>query len=107
MGMLLLAPVLFAQADPPERVARLNFVEGSVSYLPSGGGDDDWVAAMINRPLTTGDRLWVDTGSRCELHSGSTVIRLNSTTGISFLNLDDATMQMSGNIAASFAIHCD
>jgi hypothetical protein len=48
----------FAQVDPPDRVARLNFIEGAVSYLPSGGDQNDWVAAVMNRPLTTGDRLW-------------------------------------------------
>ena len=94
IGILLLPAVLFAQADPPERVARLNFIEGAVSYLPSGGSDSDWVAAALNRPLTTGDRLWADANTRCELHSGSTAIRLNSNTGISFLNLDDTTMQI-------------
>jgi len=29
----------FAQVDPPERVARLNLIEGAVSYLPSGVGE--------------------------------------------------------------------
>jgi hypothetical protein len=91
-----------AQADPPERVARLNLAQGSVSYLPSGGGDNDWVAAVLNRPLTIGDRLWTDDGARAELHIGSTAIQLDSNTGISFLNLDDSVAQMQlsdGSIA--------
>jgi hypothetical protein len=83
-----------AQVDPPDRVARLNFVQGSISYLPAGGADNDWVAAVPNRPLTTGDRLWADSDSRGELHIGSTAIRLDSNTGISFLNLTDTTMQI-------------
>ncbi len=88
------AQVAFAQVDPPERVARLNFIEGAVSYLPSGGNEDDWVAAVMNRPLTTGDRLWTDANSRGELHIGSTAVRMNSNTGISFLNLDDTAVQI-------------
>ena len=84
----------FAQADPPERVARLNFIEGAVSYLPSGGDENDWVTVVMNRPLTTGDRLWADANSRGELHIGSTAIRMNSNTGISFLNLDDTSVQI-------------
>ncbi len=87
-------PKAQAQADPPDRVARLNFVQGSVAFLPSGGDEDDWVAAALNRPLTTGDRLWADTNSRGELHIGSIAIRMDSNTGISFLNLDDTTVQI-------------
>ena len=83
-----------AQADPPERVARLNFIVGAVSYLPSGGNENDWVTVDMNRPLTTGDRLWADANSRGELHIGSTAVRMNSNTGFSFLNLDDTSVQI-------------
>lgn len=78
--------------DPPGRVARLNYMQGSVSYQVSG--DQDWVQADPNRPLTTGDSLWVDQDSRGEVHIGSTAIRLSSQTGISFLTLDDRTVQL-------------
>lgn len=81
-----------AQDDPPGRVARLNFIQGSVSYQVSG--DQDWVQADPNRPLTTGDNLWVDQDSRGEVHIGSTGIRMSSNTGISFLTLDDRTVQL-------------
>ena len=37
-----------AQDDPPGRVARLNYMQGSVSYQVSG--DQDWVQADPNRP---------------------------------------------------------
>jgi hypothetical protein len=81
-----------AQDDPPGRVARLNYMQGSISYQVSG--DQDWVQADPNRPLTTGDNLWVDQDSRGEVHIGSTAIRLSSNTGISFLTLDDRTAQI-------------
>jgi len=42
------------EQDPPGRVARLNFSSGSVSFQP--GGEGDWLTAVQNRPLTTGDR---------------------------------------------------
>src|SRR4029077_5818630 len=44
--------------DPPSRVARLSYAHGNVSFNPSG--TDDWVSAVVNRPLTTGDKLWTD-----------------------------------------------
>jgi hypothetical protein len=80
------------QDDPPSRVARLSLAEGSVSFEPAG--TDDWVTAVVNRPLTTGDKLWADHDSRAELHLGSASIRLGANTGFSFLNLDDNTTQL-------------
>jgi hypothetical protein len=37
--------------DPPSRVARLGYMEGSVSFDPAG--QQDWVEATPNRPMTT------------------------------------------------------
>jgi hypothetical protein len=97
--MFLLAGFLFAFSspaladdDPPGRVARLNYIQGSISFQP--GGETDWVQANPNRPLTTGDNLWADRNSRGELHIGSSSIRIGSETGITFLNLDDRTVQI-------------
>jgi hypothetical protein len=78
--------------DPPSRVARLSFASGPVSFNPAG--TDDWVSAVVNRPITTGDKLWTDNGARAELHIGSAAIRLSANTGFSFLNLDDGTAQI-------------
>ncbi len=80
------------QDDPPSRVARLGYMEGSVSFQPAG--ETEWVQAVPNRPMTTGDKLWADQNSRAELQLGSAVIRLNANTGFSFLNLDDNTVQI-------------
>ncbi len=78
--------------DPPGRVARLNFSEGSISFRPAG--EDDWVTGVPNRPMVTGDDLWADENSRAEVHIGSTAIRLGAKTGITFLTLDDHTTQI-------------
>jgi uncharacterized protein DUF6600 len=78
--------------DPPSRVARLGFIRGNVSFEPAG--TEDWVSAVINRPLTTGDRLWNDNDSFSELHLGSASIRLGSNTGFTFLNLTDNMTQV-------------
>jgi hypothetical protein len=97
--LLLLQPVLLAQdqdqdqaQDPPSRVARLNHSDGSVSFQP--GGEGDWVDAVPNRPLTTGDNLWADQNSRAELHVGSTALRIGAETSLTFLDLDDQTTQL-------------
>jgi hypothetical protein len=78
--------------DPPSRVARLSSTRGEVSFSPAG--TEDWVSAVLNRPLTTGDKLWTDRDARAELHVGSAAIRLTGETGFSFLNLDDNMMQI-------------
>jgi FecR protein len=79
-------------ADPPGRAARLSDAEGAVSLQPAGV--QEWTAAALNRPLTTGDRLWSDQGSRAELDLGTAAVRLGSNTGFAFLNLDDRSVQM-------------
>ena len=80
------------QEDPPGRVARLGYLSGSVSFQP--GGEGDWVDAVENRPMTIGDKLWCDRGSRAELQLGDAAIRVNENTGVSFLNLEDRTLQL-------------
>ncbi|HKT46332.1 MAG TPA: DUF6600 domain-containing protein [Candidatus Acidoferrales bacterium] len=96
-GVMLLALLAPSRAaadddDPPSRVARLSQLQGSVSFNPAG--TDDWVDAVLNRPLTTGDKLWADKDGRAELHLGTASIRLSHDTGMSFLNLDDNTTQI-------------
>ena len=88
--------------DPPGRVARISYIRGSVSFRPSG--ETDWFEASTNRPLTTGDSLWVDKDSRGELHIDSTAIRLSGETGLSILNLDDRTAQLQ-LFAGSIEVH--
>jgi hypothetical protein len=103
--LLLLALASVARAeesDPATRVARLAQVLGQVSIEPAGL--DDWAAAEVNRPLTSGDKLWSDADSRAELGIGSVVIRLASATGFSFLNLDDHTVQMQVS-AGTISVH--
>jgi hypothetical protein len=88
-------PSALAFDDPPFRVARLNFVEGEVSFQP--GGETDWAWATLNRPMTAGDSLWTGDRSRAEMHIGSTAIRVGGQTSVSFLNLDDRTVQIQLN----------
>ena len=78
--------------DPPGRVARLNFAQGSVSFQPAGEGD--WVTAVLNRPMVTGDNLWADVDSRAEVHIGSAALRLGAQTGITFLDITDNATQI-------------
>ena len=82
----------WANADPPSRVARLGYMSGAVSFSPAG--ENDWVQARVNRPLTSGDRLWADARGRAEIQIGGAVIRMHADTGLSILNLDDGIAQL-------------
>jgi hypothetical protein len=79
-------------ADPPARVARINYLQGSVSL--QRGDLDEWSQAVINYPLVANDSLWTDDHARAELHIGSTAMRLSDQTSISFLNMNDQVVQI-------------
>ncbi len=79
------------QGDPPARVARISYLDGNVSFQPSG--TEDWAAAAKNRPVTIGDKLWTDQDSRAELQAGEATLHLGSMTALSFLNLDENILQ--------------
>jgi len=78
--------------DPPGRIARLSFMDGSVSF--QSDGENDWVGAVPNRPLVSGDNLWADANSRAEVHVGSTALRLGAQTGITLLEVSDHAAQI-------------
>ncbi len=90
--LLLSTGRMFAQQDPPSRVARLNYINGNVSMEPAG--IDEWAPAEVNRPFTIGDYLYADQGGEAELHLDVGVIRIGSQTSFGFLNLDDRTVQL-------------
>ncbi|MDP9340186.1 MAG: FecR domain-containing protein, partial [Acidobacteriota bacterium] len=80
------------EQDPPSRVARLSYFDGSVSLQHGGSGD--WGAAARNRPVTVGDKLWADKDARAELQAGQASIHIGAMTALSFLNLDQNITQM-------------
>src|ERR1700726_1936514 len=82
----------YGDQDPPSRVARLSYFDGSVSF--QAGGNGDWGNAAKNRPITIGDKLWVDKDARAELQAGQASIHLGGMTALSFLNLDQNITQM-------------
>ena len=91
LAFILTGAGAFAQ-DPPSRVARLNWMDGNVSFQPASV--DTWTAATLNYPLTTGDHIYTDSGARAEMHVGANALRLNGQTNFGFLNLDDQTVQV-------------
>jgi hypothetical protein len=89
----LFASMVYAdQGDPPARVGRLSFAQGKVSFQPSG--ETAWSEAALNRPVTTGDRLYTDQGGSAELEVGPFAVRLSGATDVTLANLNDQIMQL-------------
>ncbi len=81
-----------AENDPPGRAARLDYMSGEVSIQP--GGVNDWVAATLNRPMTTADRIWTDKDSRAEVQVGSGTFRMDAETSVTLSNVSDNSVQV-------------
>jgi hypothetical protein len=97
LAAALLSGAAYAQpeaidTDPPVRVGRLSYASGQVSFSPAG--NDEWVQAVVNRPVVTGDRLWADNDSRAELSIDNSTWWLGDQTSATVANLDDRIVQV-------------
>lgn len=81
-----------ADDDPPGRVARLQYMSGSVSVQPHG--NEDWVQGTLNSPLTNADNIWTDKESKAELNVGGGTLRMNSESSLTLTNVDNGTVQL-------------
>ena len=81
-----------AQGEPPARVGRLAFTNGTVSFH-----DDEqsgWTPAVVNTPLTTGDGIWTEPNARSEISLAGTRIRMEGATQLDMLALDDTQTRL-------------
>ncbi len=95
-----LATANLASADPPARVGRLSQISGTVSSHASG--EEQWSAAVINEPVTSGNAFWTEPNSHAEIHVGSTALRMDGSTELDVTQLDDSGLQsqlMQGAVA--------
>ncbi|HEX3142065.1 MAG TPA: DUF6600 domain-containing protein [Rhizobacter sp.] len=74
-------------ADPPDRVGRLAELNGQVWTFATD--TNEWITAVRNRPITTGDRLSTEADGRAEVRVGSSVLRIGPNTEIEVTQLDD------------------
>jgi hypothetical protein len=94
VGASLITCTVFAQTqnDPPGRVGRLAFVEGTVSFHDDE--DNGWTKAVVNTPLTTGDALWTEPNSRSEVSLAGTRIRMDGSTELDMSQIDDNQVRL-------------
>ncbi|HKX42226.1 MAG TPA: DUF6600 domain-containing protein, partial [Burkholderiaceae bacterium] len=89
------------QGDPPARAGRLSELNGQVWLLSADS--NEWVSAVRNQPVTTGDRLATEAGARAEVQVGSSTVRLDGGSEIEVSRLDDDHLSLflhSGSAAA-------
>ena len=86
-----LASLSTAWADPPGRVGRVNWTEGSVTLqqAPDPEHPSDAIESPRNWPVTSGDSLSTGENSRVEVAVGSTMLRLGENTRVEVARLDD------------------
>ncbi len=91
-GAALVWTSALAQGEPPARVARLAFIDGTVSLHDSD--KTDWMQAIVNTPLTTGDSLWTEPTARSEVSLAGTRMRLDGATQLDLLAVDDGQTRL-------------
>ena len=103
------------EAEWPARVGRIADVQGSVRLLERE--DNEWVAASINRPVTSGDQFATQPGARLEISVGSATLRLDGDSELALQRLDDeavvlqlrrgslALQVLSGEMADQLEVH--
>src|SRR5439155_9215033 len=74
--------------DPPGRVGRLAFIQGTVSFHDRD--QTDWAPAVANTPLTSGDALWTEPNARSEVSIAGTRVRMDQGTQLDMLAIDDS-----------------
>jgi hypothetical protein len=80
-----------AASDEPERIARLSYAEGAVTFQ---GDAESPTSTLPDRPLRPGDRLTTAEGGRAELALGTAAIRLDEGTELSVIDLEAAAFRV-------------
>ena len=90
----LIAPLRAQDPDDQKRgVGRVSVVQGDVSVQRGDSGE--WVAATVNTPLMTNDRLATGANSRAEVQfDGANILRVGGEAEIDLTQLDAGRYQM-------------
>jgi hypothetical protein len=92
LTVLMVVPACAQQdGDPPAEVARVSVLLGNVSVEPASV--DQFSAAVVNDALTTGDRVYTDTGANTELETGQVAVRLGQQTDFTITAMTDQLEQ--------------
>ena len=82
-----------ALADPPARVGRVASTQGQVTVRSGDEAND----ALLNWPITTGNRLTTGSGAMAEWRVGSAAVRLAGGSELEVSELDDDSFRLRLN----------
>jgi hypothetical protein len=77
--------------DEPERIARLSYAEGAVTFQ---GDAESPTSTLPDRPLRSGDRLATGRGGRAELALGTATLRLDEDTALTVIDLEAEALRV-------------
>jgi hypothetical protein len=80
-----------AAADPPSRVGRVSYTQGTVSFYQDR--NEGWRPARINYPVTSENSIWTEGAARAELRFGASAVRLDDNTILDFVRVGDDRTQ--------------
>ena len=83
------------QADPPSRVGRLSFTDGTVSFHTAD--QTDWSPATLNYPVTAGNSFWTEPNSKAEIQFDDGEVRMDQSTSVDIVALSDDQTQIQVN----------
>jgi hypothetical protein len=92
LAAALLTSVAAFADDPPLRVGRISYVEGNVSF--HAADEDNWSFATLNYPVVSGNAFWTDPDGRSEIQVGSVEIRMDHSTEMEALQLDETATRL-------------
>lgn len=77
--------------DPPARVGRLAYTDGTVALYQDP--ETGWEKAYVNSPVTSENSIWTDPDSRADVRVAGMALRLDETTQLDIATLDENDLQ--------------
>ncbi len=82
------APDQSPQVNPPARVGRLAWLQGTVSFHTAD--QDNWSPAVVNYPVTSGVAFWTQPSAQAGIEVSNTLLAMDATTELDVNTLDDS-----------------
>jgi len=86
--------------DPPSRVGRLARLQGTVSFHAVDA--DQWEAATLNYPVTSGNAFWTEPGAAAEIEIGASQIAFDQASEFDIATLDDHALVATEGQGAAY-----
>jgi hypothetical protein len=81
-----------SSTEPPDRVGRLAFLQGTVSFHDANRSD--WSPALVNTPLSSGDAVWTEPNAHSEISIAGSRVRMDGATQLDVMALDDSRTRL-------------